>query len=90
VLAHIVLIAPWYLVIKYASFSVILLPIVCAINVFVQVKWLKAINAWFYRDHWLGHNSEFEFVFLHGTHHDAPYPPAVAVAEAGSWKAFSG
>ncbi|HEX6160862.1 MAG TPA: hypothetical protein VF111_11895, partial [Thermoanaerobaculia bacterium] len=56
-LAHIILIAPWFLVIKYASFSLLFLPVVAAINVAVQLKWIKRINAWFYRDHWLGHNA---------------------------------
>jgi hypothetical protein len=32
---------------------------------------MRTYNLWFYRDHWLGHNSELEFVYLHGPHHDA-------------------
>jgi hypothetical protein len=83
VLTHIILIGPWYLVIVYAKFSVIVLPAVCLINVIVHMKWLKVTNEWFYRDHWLGHNSEFEFVFLHGTHHDAIPSGLIAVAENG-------
>jgi hypothetical protein len=82
-LAHILLIAPWYLVISYSSFSVILLPLVCWINFIVTGKWLKAINAWFYRDHWLGHNSELEFIYLHGTHHDAIPSGLIAVSGNG-------
>ena len=87
-LTHIILIAPWYLVIVNAKFSVLFLPIVCPINVIVQLKWLKAINGWFYRDHWLGHNSELEFVFLHGTHHDAIPSGLIAVAENGFLEGF--
>jgi hypothetical protein len=87
-LAHILLIAPWYLVITYANFSVIFLPLVCLINVLVHVKWLKAINAWFYRDHWLGHNSELEFLFLHGMHHDAIPSALIAVGENGFLEGF--
>jgi hypothetical protein len=52
------------------------------------MKWMKAINGWFYRDHWLGHNSEFEFVFLHGTHHDAIPSAMIAVAENGLLEGF--
>lgn len=87
-LAHIILLAPLYLVIRYASFSVIFLPVVCAINVFVYMKWLKAINGWFYRDHWLGHNAELEFVWLHGSHHDAIPSAMIAVAENGLLEGF--
>jgi hypothetical protein len=87
-LTHIILIAPWYLVIRYASFSVLLLPVVCALNFFIHVKWMKAISEWFYRDHWLGHNAELEFVWLHGTHHDALPSALIAVAETGLLEGF--
>src|SRR5262249_9318867 len=87
-LAHIILIAPWYLVITQASFSMIFLPVVCLINVVVHVKWIKVINAWFYRDHWLGHNSELEFLFLHGMHHDAIPSALIAVGENGFLEGF--
>ena len=87
-LTHLLLLAPWFLVIKFASFSVLLLPVVAAVNVFMQVKWIKAINAWFYRDHWLGHNSEIEFLFLHGAHHDAIPTGMIAVAENGFLEGF--
>jgi len=87
-LTHLVLLAPWYLVIRYASFSVIFLPVVCAINVFVHLKWLQRFNEWFYRDHWLGHNSELEFIYLHGTHHDAIPSALIAVAENGFLEGF--
>jgi len=87
-LTHIILIATWYLVIGYSKFSLIFLPVVCVIDVVIHLKWMKAINAWFYRDHWLGHNSEFEFVFLHGTHHDAIPSAMIAVAENGLLEGF--
>lgn len=87
-LTHIILIAPWYLVIKYSRFSVIFLPVVCLINIIVHLKWLKTHNSWFYRDHWLGHNSEFQFIFLHGTHHDAIPSGLIAVAENGLLEGF--
>ena len=88
VLTHIILIAPWYLVIMHARFSLIFLPAVCLINVMVHRQWAKAFNAWFYRDHWLAHNSESEFVFLHGTHHDAIPSGLIAVAENGFLEGF--
>jgi hypothetical protein len=87
-LTHIILIAPWYLVITHAHFSVIFLPIVSLINIIVEMRWAKLLNSWFYRDHWLGHNSEFEFVFLHGTHHDAIPSGMIAVAENGFLEGF--
>jgi hypothetical protein len=88
VLAHAILIAPWYVVITHARFSVIFLPVVCLINIVVHLRWAKVLNAWFYRDHWLGHNSELEFLFLHGTHHDAIPSGLIAVAENGFLEGF--
>lgn len=87
-LTHIILIAPWYLVISYFNFSVIFLPPVCLINAAVHWRWIRALNAWFYRDHWLGHNSEFEFIYIHGTHHDAIPSGMIAVAENGLLEGF--
>jgi hypothetical protein len=89
VLTHIILIAPWYLVIKYCRFSVLFLPVVFLINIVVHQKWYRVFNQWFYRDHWLGHNSEFEFLFLHGTHHDAIPSGMIAVAENGLLEGFA-
>jgi hypothetical protein len=82
-LTHIILIAPWYLVITHVSFSVVFLPVVCLINVIVHLKWIKGYNSWFYRDHWLGHNSELEFIYVHGTHHDAIPSGMIAVSGNG-------
>lgn len=87
-LAHILLIAPWYLVITYFDFSVLFLVVVCALNFYVQMRFLKIINVWFYRDHWLGHNSRFEFVYLHGTHHDAIPSGLIGVAGNGFLEGF--
>lgn len=87
-LTHIVLIAPWFLVIQYSRFSVIFLPVVVALNALIHMRWIKAVNSWFYRDHWLGHNSELEFVFLHGPHHDAIPTGMIAVAGNGFLEGF--
>ena len=87
-LTHIIQIAPWYLVIRYANFSLIFLPVVCALNVWIHVKWMHGFNDWYYRDHWLGHNSEAEFIFLHGTHHDAIPSSLLAVSENGFLEGF--
>ena len=89
ILTHIILLAPWYLVIRYCRFSLVFLPIVAVANIILQVKWLKATNVWFYRDHWLGHNSELDFIFLHGTHHDAIPSGLMAVAENGFLEGFA-
>jgi hypothetical protein len=83
VLTHLVLIAPWYFVITHLQFSVLFLPVAVAVNLFLHVRFLKAINAWFYRDHWLGHNAEMEFLYLHGPHHDAIPSGLIAVAGNG-------
>ncbi len=88
VLTHIIVIAPWYFVITHAMFSVIFLPIVCAVNVATQLRWYRIFHPWFYRDHWLGHNSEFNFVFLHGTHHDAIPSGLIGVGENGFLEGF--
>jgi len=69
-LTHIILIAPWYLVITYLNFSLVFTPVLILMNLVTHVLYLRGYNAWFYRDHWLGHNSELEFIYLHGTHHD--------------------
>jgi hypothetical protein len=82
-LTHIILIAPWYLVISYFNFSMVFLPLVCLINVIVHWKWIIVYNAWFYRDHWVGHNSELEFIYIHGPHHDAIPSGMIAVSGNG-------
>ena len=87
-LTHIVTLAPWYLVITHFQFSVLALPLVLVINVFTEFWYLKLVNSWFYRDHWLGHNSELDFIYLHGTHHDAIPSGLIAVAGNGSLEGF--
>lgn len=87
-LTHIVLLAPWYLVLTYARFSAVLLPIALVVNALVHKRWLRDVNSWFYRDHWLGHNSEIEFVYLHGPHHDAIPTGMIAVAGNGYLEGF--
>jgi hypothetical protein len=82
-LTHIILLVPWYLVITHASFSMVLLPATLPASVLIQVSFVKVINEWFYRDHWVGHNSEFDFVYLHGSHHDAIPSGLIGVAGNG-------
>lgn len=82
-LTHIVLLVPWYLVITHASFSLVLLPITLVAGGALQIGFAKVINEWFYRDHWVGHNSEFDFVYLHGSHHDAIPSGLIGVAGNG-------
>jgi len=88
ILTHMILIAPWYVVITYFNFSIIFLPVICAINIIISMNFIKVINAWFYRDHWLGHNSEFEFIYLHGSHHDAIPSGLIGVAGNGFLEGF--
>jgi hypothetical protein len=87
-LTHIVYLVPWYLVINYLNFSLILLPVTCVAAFFIQRVSVKHLNDWFYRDHWLGHNSEFNFVYLHGSHHDAIPCALIAVAGNGYLEGF--
>lgn len=87
-LTHIVYLIPWYLVIRYANFSLVFMPATCVIAFVLQKYSVKNLNDWFYRDHWLGHNSEFDFVYLHGTHHDALPCALIGVAGNGYLEGF--
>jgi len=83
-LTHIVLIGPWYFLVTHVRFSLIFLLPVAAINYKTYTRWMaRTYNSWFYREHWLGHNSELEFVYLHGTHHDAIPSAMIAVSGNG-------
>lgn len=88
ILTHIVLLAPWYLVITHLQFSVLALPLIMPINIVLQMRFFRTFGEWFYRDHWLGHNSELEFVYLHGTHHDAIPSGLIGVAGNGYLEGF--
>lgn len=82
-LTHIVYLIPWYLVIRYANFSLLLFPVACVAAFFIQKLNVKTLNDWFYRDHWLSHNSELDFIYLHGPHHDAIPSGLIGVAGNG-------
>lgn len=87
-LTHVVLLAPWYVVISYSSFSAVFVPLVVIVNI-VTYQWhLKTFNEWYYRDHWLGHHSELEFVYLHGPHHDALPSGLIGVSGNGYLEGF--
>lgn len=70
-LSHIVLLAPWFLVVTYSKFSAVFVPAVLIVNVIDKVWYTNGFGRWYYRDHWLGHHSELDFLYLHGPHHDA-------------------
>lgn len=82
-LTHLVYLVPWYLVITYVNYSLVLLPVTILLAFLVQKVNVKTLNDWFYRDHWLSHNSEIDFVYLHGIHHDAIPSGMIAVAGNG-------
>ncbi|OCQ18819.1 hypothetical protein A7985_22650 [Pseudoalteromonas luteoviolacea] len=82
-LTHIVLLIPWYFVITTFHFSVLLMPLVCWINLLTAKRFMGKLGGWYYREHWLGHNHEFDFVYLHGPHHDALPSGMIAVAGNG-------
>jgi hypothetical protein len=87
-LTHIILIAPWYIVMTHCLYSVITLPVVFMLNVVVHARYMCSFSAWFYRDHWLSHNAEFEFLYLHGTHHDAIPSGLIGVSGNGYLEGF--
>lgn len=88
ILAHMLLIAPWYIVITHASYSAVFLGVTVVLNGVMHAKFKKKGNEWFYRDHWLGHNSELEFVYLHGAHHDAIPCGLIGVSGTGFLEGF--
>jgi hypothetical protein len=87
-LAHVLLIAPWYIAITHVNYSLIFLPVTIAAGVILHAKFLKVVNEWFYRDHWLGHHSELEFLYLHGPHHDAIPSGLIGVSGNGYLEGF--
>lgn len=87
-LTHLVLVAPWFLIITYFNFSIVLFPVVFVINIWIQYKFLKHVNSWYYRDHWVCHNSELDFLYLHGPHHDAIPSGLIGVAGNGFLEGF--
>jgi hypothetical protein len=76
-------------VIRFVNFSLIFLPVACVVSFLIHRQWLKTYPGWYYRDHWLGHNSELEFIYLHGTHHDAIPSGLIAVAGNGFLEGFA-
>lgn len=83
ILAHLMMLVPWYLVVSYLDFSVVFLPVICLANFWVFSRSLGGILRWYYRDHWIGHNSELDFIYLHGAHHDAIPSALLAADESG-------
>lgn len=82
-LTHVVYLVPWYLILTWVSFSAVLTPLTIVLAFLVQKINVKTLNDWFYRDHWLSHNSEIDFVYMHGVHHDAIPSGMIAVAGNG-------
>jgi hypothetical protein len=87
-LAHLLLLAPWYIVITHVNYSLVFLPVTVAANLLINVKFMQVMNEWFYRDHWLGHNSELDFLYLHGAHHDAIPSGLIGVSGNGYLEGF--
>jgi hypothetical protein len=87
-LTHLILLAPWYLVLTHCRYSIVTLPVVLIINFIVFRQYMRTYNRWFYRDHWLGHNAELEFLYLHGTHHDAIPCGLIGVSGNGFLEGF--
>lgn len=88
ILTHIITMAPWYLIINLFHYSAILIPLALITNFYIESHFMKIVNYWFYRDHWVSHHSEFEFIYLHGSHHDSIPSALIGVAENGFLEGF--
>jgi hypothetical protein len=88
VFTHIVYLVPWFLLLTHIKYSLLFLPITFLIGFLMQKKFFRVQNSWYYRDHWLGHNSSFDFVYLHGPHHDALPTAMIGVAGNGFLEGF--
>jgi hypothetical protein len=75
--------------ITHINYSVVFLPLAIVANLIVHSRIMKGLNDWFYRDHWLGHNSELEFLYLHGPHHDAIPSGLIGVSGTGFLEGFA-
>ena len=87
-LSHILLIAPWYLVISHTNYSLVFMPVAIIANFFTGKWFLKIFNDWVYRDHWIGHHNAFDFLYFHGPHHDAIPSGMIAVSGNGPLEGF--
>jgi hypothetical protein len=88
VLAHLMSIAPWYFVMTTFKRSVLVYPLIMVLEKYLAPWRLLTVNSWYYRDHWLSHHSAFDFVYLHGPHHDAIPSGLLAVDESGFLESF--
>jgi hypothetical protein len=88
ILTHLVLIAPWYIIIMYTNYSVISFALILAINIIVHYFHMQGYPRWFYREHWVGHQTEFDFIYMHGTHHDAIPCSLIGVSGNGILEGF--
>ncbi|QYF93463.1 hypothetical protein KY495_22830 [Massilia sp. PAMC28688] len=87
-LTHLILLAPWFLVITHARFSVISVAVTSVVCVLIHAFHLRTYSDWYYRDHWLAHNAPLDFVYLHGTHHDAIPCGLIGVSGNGLLEGF--
>eukprot|EP00035_Acanthoeca_spectabilis_P011367 m.199895 g.199895 ORF g.199895 m.199895 type:complete len:395 (-) comp15325_c0_seq10:164-1348(-) len=86
---HILAVAPLYLLIYYGQHSMVLLPLRACFDVVIYGWWLRTHwNDWLYRDHWISHHDELEFVYLHGPHHDALPISLMAAHDTGMLEGF--
>jgi hypothetical protein len=87
-MTHIVLLGVWYVVLTNLRYSLLFAPVVLVIDAWIELKWYGMLNRWFYREHWVGHNSELDFLYFHGNHHDAIPSGMIAVSENGMLEGF--
>ncbi|MBD2179302.1 hypothetical protein H6F42_20470 [Pseudanabaena sp. FACHB-1998] len=69
-------------------FSLISAPVTLFLSCLIHQHFYKTKSDWYYRDHWLSHHIEFDFVYLHGNHHDTIPSGLIGVAGNGFLEGF--
>lgn len=89
IMTHLALVAPWYFLIANRQVHAALFPFHILIDRYVDRSFYgsELFDRWYYRDHWLGHHRECDFVYLHGPHHDAIPVSFMSSAETGMLEA---
>jgi len=88
-MTHLGLVAPWYFLIAHRRVPALLFPLHTLFDRYIDRSFYgsEAFERWYYRDHWLGHHRECDFVYLHGPHHDAIPVSFMSSAETGQLEA---
>jgi hypothetical protein len=85
---HLVLIAPWYLLITHVRYSALSVLGASVLGLLLHLRHMGGYAQWFYREHWHGHATETDFIYSHGTHHDAIPTSLIGVSGNGILEGF--